>query len=412
MKNWWMGSTILFIFILLGALACNFSIPATPSVVAPGLVNTWAANTLEAMRGQTTPTFTAIPTQTPEQTGSAIPTTQTFTDASITPTFTLTSTPIPSLTPQYPSLTPSPTNSPIETESLPDATATPGTSIPCNSAQFIEDITIPDGFNIPVGLPFTKVWRVKNTGSCTWDTSYTMVFISGDRMNGTTTSLPKSVKPNETIDIPVNMITPSKKGDYRGNWMLQVGQTTFGGSSGGTRPFFIQIEAIPNTKNIIYNFAVNFCAARWESSVGDRICPGKEGDSNGFVIMLHEAKLETRSENEPTLWMQPLNEKGGWISGIFPPIEIQNGYHFQADVGCLAGYEKCNVNFELWYRLPNSPKKKLGTWQEYHDSHLTRINIDLSPLAGTKASFILLVIANNNPDQAAAFWLMPQIRIP
>lgn len=408
MKLCRMGSVVLFA--LLGALACNYS-PPPPSEVAPGLVNTWAKNTLDAMRYMTASISTLTPTQTPSPAGTAILPVDTILDAPSTPTIAQTSTPVPSLTPLYPTFIVSPDYSLSKTASLPAKTAKPGTLVPCNSARYVGDVTIPDGFTLPVGLPFTKVWRIQNNGSCTWDTQYKMVFISGDRMKGITTALPKSVKPNETIDIPVNLVTPIEKGIYRGNWLLQVGETAFGDGSEGTRPFFVQIEAIPNSKNIVYNFAANFCAARWESGSGDLICPGKEGDPNGFVTMLHKAWLETRSENEPTLWMQP-NERDGWISGVFPAIEIQHGYHFQADIGCLAGYEKCNVNFELWYRLPNSPKKKIGTWQEYHDSHLTRINIDLSPLAGSKASFTLLVIANSNPDQAAAFWLMPQIIIP
>ena len=405
MKKCWGGSALLLT--LLSVLACNFSSPAAPQTDSPGLIHTWAAETLLAARGQATGTFTSAPGLPAEPTTPAVPTRQTTLAVNDTPHPTPTITPVPSLTPLYPTKI---IATLAATETGP--TAASGTSLACNSAQFIEDVTIPDGFNIPVGLPFTKVWRVKNTGSCTWNESYQVVFLSGDRLKGTTTSLQKPVKPNETIDLAVNMITPLEQGTYKGNWMLQDGSTTFGAGSGAARPFFVQIEAIPNTSQIIYNFAVDFCAARWESSAGDRLCPGIQGDPNGFAIMLHKAEVETRKENEPALWMQPFNEKGGWITGTFPAIEIQAGYQFQAEIGCLASYEKCNVNFELWYRLPESPKKKLGVWQEYNDQHLTRVSIDLSPLAGQKASFILIVYANNNPEQAAAFWLMPQIRLP
>ena len=34
------------------------------------------------------------------------------------------------------------------------------------------------------GQRFTKVWKVKNTGTCTWDSNYELVFSSGATMGG------------------------------------------------------------------------------------------------------------------------------------------------------------------------------------------------------------------------------------
>jgi hypothetical protein len=405
---------VLLIFTI--AIACELPSKVTPSPNPPGLVDTLAARTLEALHQSASPTpKSPIPTNGPATlTPSIAPPVNT---ATLFPSIT----PLPSLTPMFATISPT---LPISLTESPDATdqgiltPTPGgglptkTSSPCNIAQFISDVTIPDGMKLPTGLPFTKVWRIKNVGSCNWDDSYLVVYTSGDRMKGKTTPLQKKVRPGETIDIFVNLVVPDSEGNYKGNWMLQIGPTKFGGGSGGTRPFFVQIEAIPNSNNIAYNFALDFCAARWQSDSGDLICPGTTSDPEGFAIMLHNAELETRQENEPVLWMQPYNEVNGWISGTYPAIDIQAGDRFQADIGCLAGYKKCNINFELWYRISNAPKKKIDTWQEFYDNHLTRIDLDLSPIAGNKVSFILVVYANSNPDQAAGFWLMPQIRRP
>ncbi|PIU90073.1 MAG: hypothetical protein COS63_04110, partial [Anaerolineae bacterium CG06_land_8_20_14_3_00_57_67] len=49
----------------------------------------------------------------------------------------------------------------------------------CDWAQFVADITVPDGASFAPGAAFTKTWRLKNIGTCTWTTSYALVFVSG-----------------------------------------------------------------------------------------------------------------------------------------------------------------------------------------------------------------------------------------
>ena len=49
----------------------------------------------------------------------------------------------------------------------------------CDMAQFVADVTIPDGTTLAPGATFAKTWRLKNIGSCTWTTSYAVVFTGG-----------------------------------------------------------------------------------------------------------------------------------------------------------------------------------------------------------------------------------------
>ncbi len=72
------------------------------------------------------------------------------------------------------------------------------------------------------GEEFTKSWRIKNVGTCTWNPNYSFVFYSGDRMSGAkTTDLDEYVEPGETIDILVDMEAPSDPDTYTGYWKLQ-----------------------------------------------------------------------------------------------------------------------------------------------------------------------------------------------
>jgi len=50
-------------------------------------------------------------------------------------------------------------------------TVAPATQPPpagCDRAQFISDVTVPDGTTFAPGATFTKTWRLKNSGTCTW----------------------------------------------------------------------------------------------------------------------------------------------------------------------------------------------------------------------------------------------------
>jgi len=111
----------------------------------------------------------------------------------------------------------------IATTRAPAATAPPPTQS-CDVAQFVDDITIPDGTVLKPDETFTKTWRLKNTGTCTWTTSYVIVFSNGDSLGGPATqSLTGNVNPGQSVDISVNLKAPGTPGSYRGHWKLRNG---------------------------------------------------------------------------------------------------------------------------------------------------------------------------------------------
>ena len=128
-------------------------------------------------------------------------------------------------------------------DSGPVETVDPGAQ--CDRGAFVEDITIPDGTAFEPGDPFIKTWRIRNNGSCTWTTEYTVVFDSGDAMGGPA-SFPlssSSVPPGAEVDVSVNLIAPEEPGSYRGDWKIRnpAGQV-FGLGSQGDASFWVVIN--------------------------------------------------------------------------------------------------------------------------------------------------------------------------
>jgi len=131
------------------------------------------------------------------------------------------------ITAAAPKATATSTTAPFPT--LPGVTATVPTPAPaitatskCDIADFIDDVTIPDNTSVDAGASFTKTWRFKNIGNCSWTPSYTLVFVSGQIMGGPATqALSSNVNSGQTVDLSVALTAPTENGNYQGNWGLR-----------------------------------------------------------------------------------------------------------------------------------------------------------------------------------------------
>jgi serine/threonine protein kinase len=102
----------------------------------------------------------------------------------------------------------------------PSPTTPPTSTQECNKAQFITDISVPDGTLMSPGQAFTKTWRIKNIGTCTW-AGYSLVFDSGNSMGGAVASDIGNTPPGGTIDLSINLTAPTSAGNYRGYWSIR-----------------------------------------------------------------------------------------------------------------------------------------------------------------------------------------------
>ncbi len=108
---------------------------------------------------------------------------------------------------------------PPPASATPEPTATVGCT---DRAQFVTDVSVADGTMFAPGAAFVKTWRLMNVGTCTWTSSYNLVFFAGDQMSGPGgIPIPVSVAPGATVDLSVSLIAPTSNGTYQGNWKLR-----------------------------------------------------------------------------------------------------------------------------------------------------------------------------------------------
>jgi hypothetical protein len=178
-----------------------------------------ATEAVETVQAALTMTASAAPSETPTATSTATLT------ATIAPTVTLATTPSATL-------------------AAAGQTGGAATNLSsCDRAAFVSDVTIPDGTVLTAGSSFTKTWQLKNDGTCGWDSTYQVVFYSGNQMGAPisqalTTS---TIAPGQTVNISVTMTAPTVDGTYYGYWVLQnASGQNFGVDSAGS-PFYVQV---------------------------------------------------------------------------------------------------------------------------------------------------------------------------
>jgi len=317
------------------------------------------------------------------------------------------------------------TITPIPTATRAPATATqpPPTVvyIPCDRAAFVADVTIPDGTVVTPNQNFTKTWRLQNNGTCTWGPSYALVFDSGEVMGGpASVPLNVSVAPGGVVDVSVNLKAPATAGKYRGYWKLRNSAgATFGIGANAATAFWVEVNvaagsATPTATSpaplVIYDFANNYCAAQWVSGAGTLPCPGADGDANGFVIRRDNPTLQNgvlytgRALETHPQWVD-----NGVITGKFPPLDVQSGYHFKATIGCLNGGSACDLIFQLNYRANGGSLQSLGQWSMKYADAPKDLDVDVSSLAGSSVEFVLAAMANGSSAQDWAVWFKPII---
>ena len=384
----WIGATLLV------ASACNFFAAASTPQPGSQAAYTQAAQTMAALYTQQAYNNLAA----------------TLTSIASTPGAAATPTPTQPVAVPPSATSPAPTATTAPPTPKPTATPIP---IPCNQAQFLADVSIPDDTILTPGEEFTKVWRLKNIGSCTWDEDYSLVFVSGDRMQASrSVPLEDRVRPGEKIDVFVDFVAPSQAGRYRSLWMLSnASGKNFGIGDEADQAFWAQIRVAAPNKNFSLDLAANMCTATWRSDAGKLPCPGDSQSEDGSIVLLDRPELENgKREDESTLWARPDQNGDGFITGTYPEYKVKAGDHFVADIGCLKGNNGCDVTFSLDYQVSGGSRKNLGEWDETYDGSIQRVDVDLSSLVDKKIRLILTVTNQGRASKANAFWLAPSVR--
>ena len=114
----------------------------------------------------------------------------------------------------------------------------------CYRATILAEATYPDAGNVPAGSNFMKTWRIRNDGTCTWESGTQLVFLSGERMSLMEAyTLATQALPGGVMEISAGFTAPTKSGTFSGNWqLLSIDGQVFGTGEQGQSAFEITIH--------------------------------------------------------------------------------------------------------------------------------------------------------------------------
>jgi len=239
----------LLMVLLLALSACGgqtvAEVEATAAAAAeeldPVAIFTSAAATVGAQLTETALSFSPTPlpaTATP----TMIPATATLVNLNTTPLPTVAIGTPPTLVPGAPTLIPTATQVTLG--------STPGGPI-CDEMTYGSplDISHPDGTAVTAGANFEKIWRVYNTGVCTWDDGYKLVAVGVESSRSNDPNpldspspaweLKTTVEPGGVLDIGVKLSAPLTAGEYATHYVLQNDRGVY---FGGVLSVYIKVE--------------------------------------------------------------------------------------------------------------------------------------------------------------------------
>ncbi|KAJ6977548.1 protein NBR1 homolog [Populus alba] len=91
-------------------------------------------------------------------------------------------------------------------------------------SRFVLDVNVSDGTVMPSSTPFTKIWRMRNSGSVAWPQGVRLVWIGGDQFfSADSVEIEISVNGVPTdgeLDISADFVSPALPGRYISYWKM------------------------------------------------------------------------------------------------------------------------------------------------------------------------------------------------
>lgn len=94
------------------------------------------------------------------------------------------------------------------------------------------DSTIGEGESVPPNTKFRKSWQVQNTGTEPWPEGVCLQHTGGVKMGDSSPVAVPCVAPKASLDLSVELVSPSEPGVYQSKWRMATPTGSyFGGNS-------------------------------------------------------------------------------------------------------------------------------------------------------------------------------------
>ena len=273
-----------------------------------------------------------------------------------------------------------------------------------NSFAYDYDVTIPDGMTITPNTIFTKSWHVTNTGTCTWNSNYKLVYYSGDQVGKSKSfQLVKTgyvIQPGESATISAELVAPYKSvtepaRNYETYWALESDKgEQFGG--GAARNVYLSSKfRLENQYSVIQNFASLICSDQ-EGYIPCGVMDNGEGRGSVYYdeTPMNESR---RSQGAPGIVAVPSSgPNGGIVRFEFGPLRFPRGSTFYTNFCCRPDSPTCDVQVRLYVREPGYEEQLVQETREWYDGFMGEWKSILDDIGVFDQEFYYIVEVETN----------------
>lgn len=235
---------------------------------------------------------------------------------------------------------------------------------------FVSDLTIPDGMTITPGTNFQKSWYVKNSGTCTWNSSYRVIYHSGDNVGRSKEYALLQpgyfIRPGESTVVSVDLVAPYEVGGtYTTYWSLKTPDgNEFG--AGPAKNIYLSSNFRVESQFVVTQ---NFGSLQCSDDYGYLTCGINQTDgSRGSVYYDATPMLESgRSQGNPAIAVRPPSGENTVVRFEFGPLRFPRKSNFYTNFCCRPDTPTCDVQIRLYIREPGYSEKLIQEIREWND---------------------------------------------
>ena len=267
---------------------------------------------------------------------------------------------------------------------------------------YVSDLTVPDGMAISPKTNFKKSWYITNSGDCVWNSSYKVVYQSGDLVSKANSfSFLKPgyfVQPGESVTVSADLTAPLTVGNsYTTYWAIENDRGEKFGSGAAKNVYLSSSFLVSN----IFDAAQNFGSLTCSDDMGPFMC-GVTNASSGRGVVYYDSTpmLESGRSGKPAIAVQPPVGENTTVRFEFGPLFFPRGSWFYTNFCCRPNTPHCDTQIRLYVREPGYGEQLVQEIREWNDGLMGewKFKIDDLGIFDQEFYYIFEVQSNGGAD--------------
>ena len=254
---------------------------------------------------------------------------------------------------------------------VPETAAGPASCL--NNFTFVSDLTVPDGMTITPNTNITKSWYVTNSGTCTWNSGYKVIYHSGDEVGKKKEfdilEPGAFIRPGESAVISAELIAPVKIGSsYSTYWAMKADTGEEFGAGPANTVYLSSNFRVEDRFIVTQNFGNLKCA----DDYGYFTCGVNSSDrSRGAVYYDESPMLESGTwQGNAGIAVRPPAGENTTVRFEFGPLRFPRLSSFYTNFCCRPDTPQCDVQIRLYIREAGYPERLIQEIREWNDGYL------------------------------------------